>query len=299
MESNDQQQRPSRTTTIILVIALLASLAGNLYQYNKGQTTVTTYESRVDTLESARTEIETELNATYAELEKYKGQNKEMDSVLREAHQKVDDQKTRINQILRTVKNKEELNKRLQAELADLRKVKDEYIDRVDSLMVANQRLLTEKNDLNTRVDSLNRHLETTVSTASVLKAEYIKANTFKKRGNGKYSETLIAKRTNKVDVQFKILENAIAKAGEKAIYMRIVEPGGKVLGNKSEGSNMVKINGQDVLYTASTKVQYANAGQDVTLSWEEPARNFVPGTYTVEIYVDDKLAGTNTFTLK
>lgn len=299
MEYQDQQQRPSRVTTIILVIALLASLGGNLYQYNRGQTTVTTYESKVDTLETARTEIETELNATYAELEKYKGQNAQLDSVLTEANQKVDEQKTRINQILKTVKNKDELNKKLQDELAELRKMKDEYVDKIDSLMVANQQLTSERNDLHTRVDSLNRNLETTVTTASALKAEYIKANTFKKRGSGKFTETAMAKRTNKVDVQFKILENKIAKPGEKTVYMRIIEPGGKVLGNKSEGSKTFKVDGEDMLYTNSATLQYANASQDMTLSWEEQSRDFAAGTYNIEIYVDNKLAGSSTFILK
>ena len=296
---NQEQQKSSKTTTIILVVALLGSLAGNLYQYNKGQTTVTSYESRVDTLESARTEIETELNATYAELEKFKGQNAVLDSTVNDANAKIDEFKARVAQLNKSVKNKDELNQKLQAELAELRKLRDEYLDKIDSLMVSNQQLTVERNTLTTRVDSLSKNLESTVNTASVLRAEYIKSIAYKKKGNSKYTETAMAKRTNKIEVQFKVLENKIAKAGEKTVYMRITEPGGKVLGNKSDGSGKMKAGGEDVLFTASTNIQYANATQDVTLNWEETERNFAPGTYSIEIYVDGTIAGLSSLVLK
>ncbi|MEO8150664.1 MAG: hypothetical protein ABI723_23735 [Bacteroidia bacterium] len=298
MEDQDQQ-KSSKATIILLVVALLGSLGANLYQFNKGQTTVTTYESRVDTLETARTEIETELNATYAELEKYKGQNAVLDSTVNDANVKIDEQKTRINQILKTVKNKDELNKKLQEELVELRKLRDNYLDKIDSLIMVNQQLATEKMDLTTRVDSLNKNLTSTVNTASLLRAEYIKVIAYKKRGTTKYSETAMAKRTNKMEVQFKILENKIAKSGEKTVYLRITEPGGKVLGSKSDGSGSMKANGEDILFTASTPIQYANATQDLSLNWEEATRNFAPGTYSIEIYVDGKIAGISSFSLK
>lgn len=296
----DQNQgKTSKTATILLAVALLGSLGGNFFQYNRGQKTVTEYVTKVDTLEMARTEIETELNATYAELEKYKGQNAITDSLLAEATSKVDEQKTRINQIMKTVKNKEELNSKLSAELADLRKLKDNYLDKIDSLMVVNQQLVADKNDLNNKVADLDKNLKSTVTTASMLKVEYIKAIAYKKRGASKYSETAMAKRTNKIEVTFKVLENKIAKAGDKMIYLRIVEPGGTVIGNKSEGSKSVKINGEDVLFTNSTTLAYANANADVTLFWEEADRIFKPGNYTVEVYVEDHLAGASTVVLK
>lgn len=293
------QQKSSKIATIVLALALLGSLGLNYFQYNKSLNTASSFETKVDTLELARTEIETELNATYAELEKFKGQNAQMDSILNEANGKMDEQKIRINGLMKTVKNKDELNAKLNSELADLRKLKDEYLDKIDSLMIANQKLTNEKNDLTSKVQGLDKDLKTTVSAASLLKAEYIKATAFKKRNATKYSETAMAKRTNKIEVSFKVLQNAIAKAGDRTVYLRLVEPGGEIVGNKASGSKVININGEDVLFTNSTVIQYVNTDQDVMLYWEEEERNFKPGSYNIEIYIDNYLAGSSSVNLK
>ena len=44
-----------------------------------------------------------------------------------------------------------------------------------------------------------------------------MKAVSYKRRDNGKYVETLLAKRTHKLDVCFDVLDNKIAKAGQRA----------------------------------------------------------------------------------
>lgn len=295
----EQNQKSSKLSTGILAVCLVASLGLNFYQFNKGQNTMATYETKVDTLEMARTEVEAELNATYAELEKFKGQNTQMDSILNEANVKMDEQKSRINGLMKSVKNSEELNKQLSEQLAELRKLKDSYLDKIDSLMLANQQLIADNTQLNTKVQDLDNNLKSTVSKASMLHAEYIKAVAFKKRSSTKYTETAMARRTNKIEVNFKILQNAIAKAGQRTVYLRIVEPGGEVLGNKATGSKIVKINGEDVLFSNSNTVDYTNGATDIILSWEDEERNLTAGNYTIEIYVDDYMAGANTLILK
>lgn len=293
------KQKTSKVATMILALALMGSLGLNYYQYNTSVNTASNFETKVDTLELARTEIETELNATYSELEKYKGQNAQMDSILNEANAKMDDQKIRINGLMKNVKNKEELNSKLNAELAELRKLKSDYLDKIDALMVANQQLTNEKNELTNKIQGLDNDLKATVNTASLLNVEYIKATAFKKRSSTKYSETAMAKRTNKIEVNFKVLKNTIAKAGDRMVYLRLVEPGGEVLGNKAVGSLIIKIDDKEVMFTSSTTVQYANADLDVTLSWEEEKRDFKAGSYSIEIYVDDYLAGSSSINLK
>lgn len=295
----EQNQKSSKLATGILAVCLMGSLGLNYYQFNKGQNTMANYETKVDTLEMARTEVEAELNATYAELEKFKGQNAQMDSILNEANVRIDEQKSKIGTLLKSVKNSEELNKKLTAELDELRKLKDAYLDKIDSLMLANQQLMADNTQLNTKVQDLDNNLKSTVNKASMLQAEYIKAVAFKKRSSTKYTETAMAKRTNKIEVSFKLIQNRIAKSGQRTVYLRIVEPGGEVIGNKATGSKVVKINGSDVLFSNSTQVDYTNDNKDVVIAWEEADRNFTAGTYNIEIYVDDYLAGANTIVLK
>ena len=48
---------------------------------------------------------------------------------------------------------------------------------------MANKQLQTEKEQLTSNVETLSKNLETTVATASVLKAEYIKVTSYKRKG--------------------------------------------------------------------------------------------------------------------
>jgi hypothetical protein len=167
--------------------------------------------------------------------------------------------------------------------------------------MVENQRLRLDSASLATNVESLTKNLQSTVATASVLKAEYIKISTFKKKGSGKYVTTALAKRTNKIETCFSILENKIAKTGDKNIYLRIVEPGGKVLGSGNSGSSTFKVNGsgEEMLYSASKISNYNNDRVDLCMDFEQEERNLVPGNYIIEVYIDGTLSGAGSYVLR
>jgi hypothetical protein len=167
--------------------------------------------------------------------------------------------------------------------------------------LIANKQLQTEKEQLTGNVQNLTKNLETTVSTASVLKAEYLTTKSYKRKGNGKYVESALAKRTHKMEVCFDVMDNKIAKAGDKNVYLKITEPGGKPIGNKSTGSASFKTaDGEEVMYAASTTINYTGAKQNVCLSYEEKEdKMFPPGTYLIEVYVDGNLSGASSYTLK
>ncbi|MBK8846709.1 MAG: hypothetical protein IPO27_09290 [Bacteroidetes bacterium] len=299
MENNNSKS--GNTTKVVLGVLLAASLGGNVYQMQNTKTEVQYVQAKADSLVIEKTDIENELKATYDELDKYKGQNAQLDSLLAEANSRVDDQKLRINQLIKTSKNSQELNSKLQAELASLREMRDQYLDKIDSLMLANQQLTVDKENLTGKVDELTKDLASTVDKASIVGVEYVKLATFKKRGNDKYSVTSLAKRTNKFESSFTIMDNKIAKAGEKVVYLQITEPGGKVLGNRSEGSNKFTVKGsnEEQLFTTSTKINYNNDKQEVTMKYEEEERNFVAGAYKVNIYLDNMLVSSTNIFLK
>ena len=183
----------------------------------------------------------------------------------------------------------------------ELKTIRNSYLERIDSLLVENDQLKKDKTELSSTVESLSKNLETTVSTASVLKAEYFKVTAYKHKSGDKYSETMMAKRSNKLEACFSLLENALAKKGPRTVYVRMMEPGGKVLGNRAEGSSTFRKTGseEDLLFTASQGIDYTNAKQDLCLSYEEKERVFVAGTYLMEVYVDGNLAGVSSVSLK
>ena len=298
MENNNQGQKGGNKIWLIL---FLLSAVLNIYLWMHQGSQITTLETRVDTMSADSVNMEKEITDAKAEIEKYRGMSANLDSLLNEANSKIDEQAKKI----KSVSGQRD---KLKKQLAELQALRDEYLARIDSLIAANDSLkaankdlTVEKQNLSYNVQSLSKNLESTVATASVLKAEYIKVSMFKRRGNGKYVITPIARRTNKMEVCFDIMDNKIAKAGSRTIYLKVTEPGGKTIGNRSSGSGSFNTpSGEEVLYTATTTVDYAGTRTNVCLSHEEQDdKQFAAGTYLIEVYIDGVLSGAGSAILK
>ncbi len=299
MENKNQEQGKNKGT--IWVVLLILSAVLNIYQWRTHETAVNTFESRVDTLVVEKVNVEKELTDTKTELEKYRGISANLDSLLNEAQAKIDDQAKKIRSIGSSEKNLKSLNEKMKLQLADLQMLRDEYLGRIDSLLMANKQLVNDKEQLTTTNQSLTKNLETTVATASVLKSEYFKVSMFKRKGNGKYTETALAKRMHKLTICFDVLDNKIAKVGEKTVYLKITEPGGKPIGNKSTGSASFKTaSGEEIMYAATTTINYTGVKQNLCMNYEEQADKMFPaGTYMIEVYIDGNLSGAGSTTLR
>lgn len=178
----ENQNTENKSKGKIWIILFVLSALFNVYQWRNHQTTTEVFEITRDSLVTARVDVEKELGATIEELNKYKGINENLDSLLVEANAKIDEQKTRIQKLLRSESNSATLNKKLLAELESLKKLRDEYLDKIDTLMVENQKLKEDNSQLTGTVETLSKNLEATVNTASVLKSEYFKISSFKKK---------------------------------------------------------------------------------------------------------------------
>jgi chromosome segregation ATPase len=299
MENSAPQSKGG--TNKLLIVLLLVSLGLNAYLFTSKNNIQEEAKTEKDSLITARIDVEKELNETYTELNQYKGENARMDSLIAAANIDIDKYKERIAALIKKEGNSSALNKKLKAELEELKGLRDKYLEQIDALMIENEQLKKDKSDLTSKVENLSQNLEQTVTTASILRAEYVKVKSYKKRSNDKYTETAMAKRTNKLETCFTVLENKIAKGGSKTIYLRIIEPSGKVLGNRAEGSSTFKKTGssEDLLFTASQQIEYDNKNQNLCINWEEAERNFAPGKYIMEIYVDGNLSGLSEVTLR
>ena len=298
MENNQDQKKGKGTLWIVL---FLISAVLNIYQWRNHSTTINAFEQKVDTLVIERVNVEKELSETKAELNKYQGISANLDTLLNEANGKIEVMEAKIKSITRSQKNALAMNAELKKQLEDLQSLRDEYLNRIDSLLTANKQLTEEKMQLTSTVENLSKNLESTVNTASVLKAEYFKTQSFKRKGSGKFVETSMAKRTHKLQICFDVLDNKIAKQGDRTVYLKITEPGGKVIGNRTEGSNTFKnANGEEVLYTASQSLSYTGAKQNICIPYEEQKDKMFPaGTYLIEAYIDGNLAGASSYVLK
>ena len=288
-------------TNLILVIFLLLSVGFNIFQYSAKNTIVTESKNERDSLITARVDIEKELNETYSELNQYKGENARMDSLLSKANTDLQTYENKIASLLKSESNKDQLNKKLLEELKEIKKLRDQYLEKIDNLLAENSKLKKDNSDLNTKVEQISKDLQNTVNTASVLRVEYLNISTLKKKYNDKYAPTLLAKRTNKFDICFTVLENKIAKSGPRTIYLRLLSPNGRVIGDRAQGSgsfNNTKSNSQ-LQFTLSKSLDYSNANSNLCMTWESAGEKYDVGIYTAEIYIDGVFSSSKTIELR
>jgi len=288
-------------SNLLLIILLLLSVGFNIYQYSAKNTLVIENKNERDSLITARVDIEKELNETYSELNQYKGENARMDSLLSKANTDLQSYENKIASLLKSESNKDQLNKKLLEELKEIKKLRDQYLEKIDNLLAENVRLKKDNSDLNTKVEQISKDLQNTVNTASVLRVEYLNISSLKKKFNDKYAPTLLAKRTNKFDICFTVLENKIAKSGARTVYLRLISPNGKVIGDRAQGSGSftdTKSNSQ-MQFTLSKSLDYTNTNANICMTWESAGEKYDVGIYTAEIYIDGIFSSSKTLELR
>jgi hypothetical protein len=146
----------------------------------------------------------------------------------------------------------------------------------------------TQNVELSKEKDILN----TQVQLAKVLSAKNISVTPMNKsdRENTKISKVA------KVKVCFTVRENAVAEAGTKDIYIRVIRPDEVVL--PSGSGETFLFNGEQVVFSAKRQLEYENKDIDMCIFWDKNA-DLIAGNYTVIIYAENYEIGSATFTLK
>ena len=211
-------------------------------------------------------------------------------------------ERTRIQKLLEINASNAQLIRKYKAEISTMRDIMKSYIVQIDSLNTRNQALTAENTEIKqqmTAVQESNVELEKTrdeltskVNVASVIKAKDIVAMAL----NKKRKETDQIKRLDKVRVCFTLRENPIAEAGNKIVYLRVVRPDQLVITPSPE--NLFEVQGEQLIYSANRAVDYANADIEMCIFLDNTG-DFIPGTYSVELYLGGEEIGSSEFTLR
>jgi len=286
---------PSRKLTIILTIMIvcLAAALGLLYmKYTKEQTDNAIVQ---EALEEQKQSLTNELKDMMSEYEGLKSDNDSLNN-------KIDKQQDRIKNLLAINANNLEKIKLYKKELGTLRDIMKSYIVQIDSLNTRNQKLITENTEVKTALDVARKSnddlskekqdMSSKLEVASVLSAKSITVSPLNRRGK----DTEKAVRVSKIKASFTIRENALAKGGDKTIYLRITNPSDQVLASSEQ--DVFEYDGQQIVYSAKRAVTYENKDLDVIIYWDN-AGQLLPGNYNVDLFCDGKLIGSSTFVLK
>ena len=247
-------------------------------------------------LEMQKETLASELNEMYMQYDSLETENDSMNV-------KIEEEQLKIRNLLSIRESNAKKIQVYQKELSTLREVMITFVKQVDSLNTANLRLQAENKQVKSQIaeaTSVNRQLEENlkkeqdkVETASVVKTSNIIAEPIS--DNGALARR--AKRTDKFRVCCTINENPIAKQGPKKIFLRIANPNDRVM-VKNDG-NVFTFEDEDLPFSAFREIQYDGVDIPVCIYYDLEGEDILPGTYYVDLYMDEEHVGTTSFSLK
>jgi hypothetical protein len=281
----------------LLIVLLFALGAYTYHLFSENQDS----KNSITTLETEKRDMETELEELIANYDVVIESNELKDKELIAA-------KERIEVLLADVKNaklNEGLLKRYRAEIQTLKQERVVLFKRADSLARENITLQVQRDSTNVVltdtykvVDSMslsNTMLSETVKMGALVKATNLKSEGVIVRSSGKIVETQRASRADKIRACFTLAPNDIAEAGDKVLYVQVINPENNILGHKANITN-----GDGLLtYSSTVKVFYEKDALDVCSLINAKEEDLVKGRYVINVFEGTRLLLTNTLELK
>ena len=226
----------------------------------------------------------------------------------------INEQREKINSLLSKVTQLNKKSKKdwrqifkLQKEAETLRGIMKGYIHTIDSLNTLNINLsntLTEKtktlnkvSDQNREFKKQNEKLQEKVMMGAVLKADNIVVNAIRIRNSGAQSETTRASRSDMIKVCCVLIENKLAKPGDKSIYLRVINSLGEVFEAETL-LNIPNFKKENIKMSSKRVINYQNQNTDMCIFYELQ-NEILPGNYMVELYNGGYLIGESSFSLR
>jgi predicted RNase H-like nuclease (RuvC/YqgF family) len=210
-------------------------------------------------------------------------------------------EKEKIVKLLAINASNSQLIKKYKSEISTMREIMKSYIVQIDSLNTRNKILSAQNKEIqqqisqvrstNTELSKDKEELNSKVEIASVIQATDIVAVSL----NKKRKETTRINLLDKLRICFSLRENALAKAGEKEVYMRVLRPDSLVI--TPSANNLFKYKGKDIIFSASRVVDYMNQDIDVCIFLDNTG-DFIVGNYSVELYLENNIIGRTNFML-
>lgn len=183
--------------------------------------------------------------------------------------------------------------------------------EEMDELLTENEKLKIENSSLATSLDSTkiqlaertmftdsllvqNTELSTVVENASMLQTVGLNGFGVIVRSSGKLVPTERAGRSDKIQVCYTVAKNTVVGAGDKELYVQVLDPNGVVLGTNEQvqfGDNVIN-------YSIISKFNYENKNLNIC-EFIAPNNEFTKGKYTVNVYNQKELISTSDFNLK
>lgn len=167
----------------------------------------------------------------------------------------------------------------LENELNELRKIEVDYEklqNRYDKLLAET---LRKKESIKTLSEQL-KNLQDSIDMSRFLTAYNINPLTKWNRWlcADRYNVS-VARRVNETHITFELAGTPFTKQGKRTVYMRMIDPAG----------NLINALGEEFKYTSRQEINYTGGYLPVYF-FVEHQQKLLPGTYTIQIYIDQEL---------
>lgn len=303
--TNDQpsymEPKKNRTPVfIIITFLLLAAVVFFYYQKSELEKENAKQEQEISSTYLKLDSISSELDQKILTIEQLGG-NIDTLKILKEQLEK--DKRQLISAGKGQRKQIAQLNDRV-AGYKELLLMKDEEIEELkeinEQLTEENSTLKVEKNQLNESIKALEQNkkeLASKVATASKLEIAGLKVYAVNSKGKERESE-FRNRHIDNIKIQFTVLENEIAPVEGKELLLRVIAPDENVLFDVATGSGSFTFKGREMFYTAKQEILYDKSSQQVTYLYDKGSE-YAIGQHKIEIYTDDYLMGSGSFTVK
>ncbi len=281
MKTIEQRERRITAIAVIILIAGLIS-TGIFYTVNRSQSKNLNDEKlKSEMMLSEKLALQKEIESFKTQVNSLTGKNTELDKLLAETSQKLIEKEAQLSRVVRENGNIKTLKK----ELADLNQMKKDFESQVLALNESIRKLNSEKDALNQTIASLkeeNKQLAANYEILNSMTADNYLVETTKRKDR----LTVVARRTKKITVSFKVPENIV-----EDISFKIIKPDGKIVEGKDNGV-ACRILNEDEGLVASINGGAIKVSKKIEMTYE-PKEKQKPGLYQIEMYNGEKYIGT------
>lgn len=155
---------------------------------------------------------------------------------------------------------------------------------------------LRKQKRANTSLIKENEDLEKSIEKGALLTANSFHAKGFEKFFGAKRSSNK-AKRVQSIEVCFTLAENSLTEAGEKEVYIQILNPKNNVVADKGA----IQFGDSSLIYSAKELINYNNEVLEVCMDVDADIdeQPLVSGTYYISIFHKDRKLGSTEVKLK
>jgi hypothetical protein len=279
----EEQKKSNGPKVVIGVLLLVVAILAYMLTSTKGEVTNVTEEKE---------RLVFDLQEMKRSLEDRESDNDSLDSYIVEEIQ-------RLQLVIDSVEGLNDADaktiKKYKNRVWSYKQREKKFISQIDSINAAYEVMrmekeraemnLFEEQQRNMELNTENRSLQRDLAVGSMLQATVVESKGAKVYKSGKVKETQRARRATRLATCATIAKNPLSQPGVREVYVRITTSDNTVLAAQGEDEKSFEFNGQPLIYSAKTEVDYQNENTMICVDFDK--KEFSKGEYTIAMFTE------------